>query len=291
MNGIQRTPFQLWVQQAINASYQVVHAPLTSAAAAQFNAAGAMHFFESTEGVDYGYYNMLWGWIDTEKDNYPCVPPDFSSKCLQWQHVEVLFPVVNKVRPACCGVWRLFSWMLAHARALSLSLAPLQLVPSIGNMLYVQAWNLRMGTSGLDPATLFYLASQRGMQADMIPVMVEQDSWMYNTTRYGKPARAPSMVCCAFVCHMWKAGGLFASINDQINCGEQTNLDDYHMNILQAHPTRPADCQAADPSNPLCQLAGDFTLVLNDYATTTPYAHMDEKCPSLAPSYYRPAGC
>ncbi len=60
MNGIQRTPFQLWVQQAVNASYNVVHAPLTPAAAAMFNATAAMRYFETVEGVDYGYYNMLW---------------------------------------------------------------------------------------------------------------------------------------------------------------------------------------------------------------------------------------
>ncbi len=45
----------------------------------------------------------LWGrgWVDTVADNYPCVPPDFSSKCLQWQHIEVLFPIVNKVSRGC----------------------------------------------------------------------------------------------------------------------------------------------------------------------------------------------
>ena len=53
-NGIQKTPYKLWIQQAINASYNVVHAPLTKVAAAQFNATAALQFFSTVEGLDYG---------------------------------------------------------------------------------------------------------------------------------------------------------------------------------------------------------------------------------------------
>ena len=57
----------------------------------------------SVEGLNYGYHNMLWGWIDTIKDNYPCVPPypvTEDSKCLTWELVETLFSVLNKAIPA-----------------------------------------------------------------------------------------------------------------------------------------------------------------------------------------------
>ena len=107
---------------------------------------------------------MLWGWTDTVKDNYPCVPPDFSSKCLEWSHVEVLFSVLNK------------------------------LIPAIGDLLFTQAWNLRLGTNNLPPADLYMLAEQRGINADMLPVIVEEDTWNYQTTRNGAPASGPSMV-------------------------------------------------------------------------------------------------
>jgi hypothetical protein len=33
---------------------------------------------------------MLMAWIDTIKDNYPCVAPTFT-QCLQWEHVEMLY--------------------------------------------------------------------------------------------------------------------------------------------------------------------------------------------------------
>lgn len=143
----------------------------------------------------------------------------------------------------------------------------------------------------MDPATLFQIAAQKDISPDTIPVMVEWDSYVYNTTRYGKPVKGPSMVCCVFVCNMWKAGGLFADLDDEVQCAEQTNLDDYHLNMLNPTPQRPADCIAADPTNPLCQLTGDYTLVLNDYATITPYANMSESCASLPPKYYRAPGC
>lgn len=54
---------------------------------------------------------------------------------------------------------------------------------------------------------------------------MEQDGWMYNTTRYGKPAMGPSMVCCVFVCNMWKAGGVFSNIDNDFQCAELTNWD------------------------------------------------------------------
>lgn len=46
---------------------------------------------------------MLWGWIDTLHDNYPCVPPypvTEDSKCLEWELVETLFSVLNKAIPS-----------------------------------------------------------------------------------------------------------------------------------------------------------------------------------------------
>jgi hypothetical protein len=66
--------------------------------------------------------------------------------------------------------------------------------------------------------------------------------------------------------------------------------DDYALNILDA-PARPAECVAADPENPLCQIEGEYTLVLNDFATKAPYANMAQKCPSKPPKYDKPSDC
>lgn len=66
--------------------------------------------------------------------------------------------------------------------------------------------------------------------------------------------------------------------------------DDYALNILDA-PARPAECVAADPENPLCQIEGEYTVELNDFATKTPYANMAQKCPSKPPKYDKPSDC
>ena len=73
----------------------------------------------------------------------------------------------------------------------------------------------------------------------------------------------------------WKAGGLFKDINNDINCEEQTNLDDYAMDLFDDYR----------------QIIGTYTLELNSYSSKTPYAHMNEKCESLAPDYKRTEGC
>jgi len=100
------------------------------------------------------------------------------------------------------------------------------------------------------------------------------------------------MVCCVFVCSMWKAGGVFAaSIDNEFACSEMTNWDDYALTIFEGTPNRPQECVTADPNNVLCQLEGKYVLNLNDYSTKAPYIHMAEKCPSLAPNYTKPDNC
>jgi len=92
-------------------------------------------------------------------------------------------------------------------------------------MLFDQAFNIRLGTSGLDWAGIVMTAGQKGLQMDNLAYAVEEDSFTYETTRYNTTVQGPSMVCCVFVCNMWKAAGLFGDLTDEINCAEQTNFD------------------------------------------------------------------
>eukprot|EP01064_Diplonema_japonicum_P036606 TRINITY_DN82_c0_g1_i2.p1 TRINITY_DN82_c0_g1~~TRINITY_DN82_c0_g1_i2.p1 ORF type:complete len:643 (+),score=242.29 TRINITY_DN82_c0_g1_i2:44-1972(+) len=254
VNGIQRTPYNIWIQQAKAAGYNAVWAPLDPAQRAKLNVTAMWDHFYKSEGLQYGYHTMLWGWIDTVKNNYPCLPPDFEA-CLEWNHIEILFPIAAYI------------------------------VPSVGQLLYEEAWNKRLGTTGLTAAEMFmYAETQLNMSSDVIPTIVEQDSWIYDTTRYGKPVKGRSMVCCVFVCSMWKAGGLFG--NDTVNCGELTNLDDYDLNIFdktKMNSGRPEICQINDPENQNCQLVGPYTLNFNNYNEAPIYSHMAEKCPSWIP--------
>lgn len=259
-DGIQKTPYKQWIAQARAAGYQVVHAPLSLDIAKNFNVSAAWDLFHEVEGVEYGYRNMLWGWIDTLKDNYPCLPPDYT-RCLQWEHIEVVFGIADRV------------------------------LPFFTQLMVTPAWNKRLNTSGLGVSELFYVAGQMGIDADEIPTMIELDTYDYNTTRFNESAVSKSMVCCVFVCNIWKAGGVFDSIGQDLNCAELTNWDDYSLQIFDTTSPRPAQCVAADPNNQLCQLEGEYTLELNNYNTKVPYPHIAEHCPSLPPDYKKPSDC
>ena len=165
---------------------------------------------------------------------------------------------------------------------------------SIGDVMFLQAFNHRLGTSNLTATELLYTSHKQGMTRGYLPTIVEQDSWTYKTSRNGVDQQGPAMVCCVFVCHLWKSAGLFGNVTDQINCAEFTNWDTYSLNIFDVNQIgqhRPQACQAADPENPLCQLTGRFTLNLNDFNTRSITPHMAEQCPSLAPLYRKPAQC
>ena len=62
-NGIQKTPYKTWLKQAEEAGYNVVHVPLSAKSRKLFNTTAAIDFFQSVEGLEYGYINMLWGWL------------------------------------------------------------------------------------------------------------------------------------------------------------------------------------------------------------------------------------
>jgi hypothetical protein len=249
-NGIQKTPYLTWMQQAQEANMNVVWAPLSPRLRDAFNTTAAIDFFRSVEGVDYGYYNMLWAWIDTLYDNYPCVAPDFSSVCLTWELVEPLFAIIDRN------------------------------IPQLADVLYNQAFNKHIGTSGLRTAEIYRTASvDHSIVSRMIPAIVEQDAWLYNTTRYGQPYEGPSNVCCVFVCNTWKHGGLFDGMD--VNCVEQTNVDDYSLNFFQD----------TAQGGGYRQILGSWTLDLNRFNSRPPNSHMHETCSSEAPHYEQSATC
>lgn len=106
------------------------------------------------------------------------------------------------------------------------------------------------------------------------------------------------MVCCVFVCNMWKAAGLFGNFTNTTNCGEFTNPDVYKMDVFEKNFKKPKACQEADPENPLCQLRGEYSLRLDvgpgpesHYNNVPLHPHAAEKCPSLSPLYHQSPSC
>lgn len=54
----------------------------------------------------------------------------------------------------------------------------------------------------------------------------------------------------------------------------------------------PTWCNDGDSVKPpYCQIKGKYRMELPGYNTMDPYSHMNEKCPSLPPKYYRSLDC
>jgi hypothetical protein len=61
--GVIVTPYQQWVQQAINASYMVALLPVRRDLV--FDEAAFWKWFPSVEGQEYGYERFLYSFLDT----------------------------------------------------------------------------------------------------------------------------------------------------------------------------------------------------------------------------------
>lgn len=85
-----------------------------------------------------------------------------------------------------------------------------------------------------------------------------------------------AMVCCVWVASLWKAAGVFDDIDQQMNAGEQTNVDDYMLTIFEDSYT---------------QILGAYTLNLNAFQSRTPFPHMGEQCGGMPPDYKEHANC
>lgn len=133
--GLQRTPFKTWIQQAKNADFNVVWLPLSEESAQKFNTETAKEWFEAHEGLPYGYHNFIYGWIDTEDENWPPLLPKM--------FVPILFDLVAKV------------------------------IPDGINIMFTEGLNQRLGTQGLSIQECAGEAARRGMSIDQLMAIPE----------------------------------------------------------------------------------------------------------------------
>jgi hypothetical protein len=139
--GIIKTPYRQWIQQAIKADYEVVLLKLSPEARARYNATSALKWFQSVEGLPYGYHNFLFGWIDTPKDNYP---PPLNSEILLY-----------------------FLILFQH------------LDYNNCNRLVLLGLNQRVGTQNLGIYEILEILRQRNLTFEELLAIPEQDSWIY----------------------------------------------------------------------------------------------------------------
>jgi hypothetical protein len=177
------------------ASSQIVWAPLKNEYRELYNDTASLEFFRSVEGMDYGFRTLLWGWMDDDNLNLPCLPPDFSSNCASWHYFETSLGEIDRNTNFGGMIWN----------------------PGIAKRLNV--------SDQLRTSELYKIAADRGIDMTDVLRIPEEDAWEYNSTRFGMPYVGKDMVCDVFVCNMWKAGGLFGNLVNDINCAEMVNWD------------------------------------------------------------------
>ena len=140
-HGIQRNQWDQWVQWAHAADFHVEIVPLKEEFRQLLNAEDAINWFKSKEGLNYGYHNFLFGWLDTRKNL-----PSF----MDFEIFLPMFAIWNKVNNAS------FDKMLC------------------------QALNHRMGTKGLNYYEVVALAAEKGIAFEDLVGIVEKQGWEYD---------------------------------------------------------------------------------------------------------------
>jgi hypothetical protein len=140
-SGIQKIKYREWLKYAHDTDKLVAYVPLKEEYRAKFDEKKAVEFFNSVEGLSFGYHNFVFSWIDTEADN---------------------IPIFHDTEPVLMGV-NAFS----------------KLVPSLGNKLFGEALNKRLDTKDLTVTETILLAAKRGISVGNLFAMPEQD-WDYS---------------------------------------------------------------------------------------------------------------
>jgi hypothetical protein len=139
---IQRNTYKQWVQWAKNCDFHVSVLPLKDEYRAKFNSTAALEWFETVEGMPYGYHNFLFSWIDTEDENYPpTLPKEF---------IPVAFEMFG------------------------------ELLPGVIETFFLQSMNHRLNTTGLNFKQVVAEAAKRDITMLQLMALPELDGWMYS---------------------------------------------------------------------------------------------------------------
>ncbi|KAF9672980.1 hypothetical protein SADUNF_Sadunf11G0100800 [Salix dunnii] len=261
-------PWDEWWEFELNKDDSNPHIallPLHPDVRAKFNETAAWEYALSMNGKPYGYHNMIFSWIDTLDGNYP--PPLDS-------HV---------------GYWFLvFIGLIASSAILQVASVMTvwnHMQPEYAANMWNEALNKRLGTQGLDLPDVLVEVEKRGSSFGELLTIPEMDDWLY--------ADGKSASCIAFVLEMYKEAGLFDPISGSVQVTEFTIKDAYTLRFFENNSSRlPKWCNDGDHVKlPFCQIKGKYRMELPGYNTMDPYPHMNERCPSLPPKYYRTQNC
>ena len=198
VDRIQKNPWGAWQAMAANASYGYVWLPMAGSARALFNVTAAWEFFNSTEGVNYGFQDFAPTFYDTPTDNLP------------WPARPETLEVVLGVLEGLIG------WIEAEATPLF-------------NLLFTQTLVQRLGGASALPfnATLLEAleaGAAQGLTFAQLMAMPEQDTYRYPAyTGSHAGSAATSLVCNAYACGLHKAAGSCGALGAEINCADTHN--------------------------------------------------------------------
>jgi len=139
-SGIQCNPWSQWLIWANNADFHVTWLPLKAEYAAKFNETSAQIWVEQNIGYPYGYFNFIFGWIDTTNASFPPL--------LSPQLVGPVFSLVEYISP-------------------------------LAGDLVTLGLNFRLGTTNLTMPELYQALYELDMTFEQGIAIVEQDSWVY----------------------------------------------------------------------------------------------------------------
>ena len=219
---------------------------------ASFNADAAWSAFNQYNGFPYGYENFLFSFLDTPEDN--------------------VTPFMNT---------DLILTMVAIADKL-----PIPTVQADITQYVLEAMNHRLGTQNLDMNGLLEQMAIQKLSIGQVMAIPENPNWTYGV---GTPFEGKRFICSAMTTYLLKAGGALGDVT--VVPQEFTPNDVFNLNIWEQASQRPALCVSNDPKLPYCQLSGMRSLVPFRFSAFTPYNHMNESCPALAPSYQWPTVC
>ena len=149
------------------------------------------------------------------------------------------------------------------------------------DQLLKEALNWRVGGKDLDLWGVEQAALKQGKSLNDLFAMVEPEGLKYSD--------GYSYVCSSYVMSYYTKSGMLGDI--VTHATEFTPRDVYTLDVFDKNWTRPQECVAADPDLPYCQILGSWKMDLPEYSSVRPYSHMAEKCPTMAPDYFRPEGC
>lgn len=137
-------PWEEWwdIQVKDTANAHVALLPLHPKMRAKFNETAAWEYARKMDGQPYGYHNMIFSWIDTERDNYP--PP------LDANLVASVITMWTRIQPEyAANMWN-------------------------------EALNKRLGTEGLDLPSLLWETEKQGIPFGQLLAIPEKDEWEYS---------------------------------------------------------------------------------------------------------------